>query len=286
MKFRFIEAEKERHDVRMMCSVLHVSRSGFYAWQGRGPSHRDREDERLKKRIREVHEKSRGSYGSPRVQRILKADEEGLGLRRVARLMREEGLQGKPRKHFVKTTDSAHDYVVPPNVLGRRFAVERPNTVWAGDITYLPTAQGWSYLAVVLDLFSRRVVGWSTAKHMRTELVIEAMQHAVEERQPTPGLLFHSDRGTQYASHAFQTWLHTHGMRSSMSRRGNCWDNAPVESFFRSLKVEGLSKRPAPNHEAATLAVFDYVEGFYNRHRLHSYLNFRSPIEFEEWYAA
>lgn len=287
MKFHFIEAEKDRYPVRVLCSVLGVSRAGFYMWRDRPPSARAVADERLKAKIRDAHETSRGTYGSPRIHDALKEEEPGVGRRRISRLMAEEGLCGKPRKRFVVTTDSAHDYEVAPNLLGRHFDVAEPNTVWAGDITYIPTAQGWLYLAVVIDLFSRRVVGWSMATHMRAELVIDALEMAVAAREPAPGLLFHSDRGCQYASDAFQRRLRTHGMRASMSRRGNCWDNAAVESFFRTLKVEGLpDDKPCATHQDARLTVFDFIEGFYNRTRKHSYLGYISPAQYEERLAA
>lgn len=286
MKFRFIEAEKVNHTVKLLCKVLGVSRAGFYAWRTRPPSKRAKDDERLRKRIREAHARSRRNYGSPRVHEALKDEEEGLGRRRVARLMREDGIYGKPLKPFVVTTDSDHDFEIAPNLLDRNFAANDVNEVWASDITYIPTAKGWLYLAVVLDLFSRRVVGWALADHLRTELVIEALEMAVEQRKPAPGLLFHSDRGTQYASHAFQAQLACHRMRCSMSRKGNCWDNAVVESFFRSLKVEGLPDTPSASHEAAELEVFEYVEAFYNNNRLHSYLGYISPADYEERYAA
>jgi putative transposase len=287
VKFHFIEAEKDRHPVRVLCKMLSVSRAGFYAWQRRAPSERAKKDRRLKERIREVHAASGGSYGSPRVHAAMRREERGLGRRRIARLMQEEGIWGKPRKRFVLTTDSSHDYEVATNLLDRNFAVNDANKVWTGDITYIPTAEGWVYLAVVLDLFSRRVVGWAMAKHMRSELVIDALEMAVHNRQPEPGLLFHSDRGTQYASDAYQARLAHHGMRCSMSRKGNCWDNAPTESFFRTLKVEGLpNDKPSASREAATLTVFEFVEGFYNHRRLHSYLAYASPAEYEERYAA
>lgn len=287
MKFHFIQAEKGRHSVKLLCTVLSVSRAGFYAWQQRPLSKRAKEDERLKERIREVHAQSGGAYGSPRIHDAMKSEEAGLGRRRIARLMQQEGIWGKPKKRFVATTDSAHDYEVAPNLLNRNFDVSEPDTVWAGDITYIQTAQGWLYLAVVLDLFSRRVVGWAMATHMRSELVIDALEMAVGEREPAPGLLFHSDRGTQYASDAFQRRLSDHGMRCSMSRRGNCWDNACVESFFRTLKVEGLpNEKPSASREAARLTVFEFIEGFYNQRRKHSYLAYASPAEYEERYAA
>jgi transposase InsO family protein len=286
VKFRFIAAEKERHPVKVLCRVLAVSRAGFYAWRSRAPSKRDQQDEVLKERIREVHARNRGAYGSPRIHEALKSEEEGLGRRRIARLMREEGIWGKPQRRFVVTTDSEHGFAVAPNLLERDFAPEDVNEVWASDITFIATVEGWMYLAVVLDLFARRVVGWAMAPHLRTELVIEALENAVEQRRPPPGLLFHSDRGTQYASHAFQERLAKHGMRCSMSRRGNCWDNAPTESFIRTLKVEGLPDKPCASREAAKLTVFEFIEGFYNHQRLHSYLGYVSPAEYEERYAA
>jgi putative transposase len=287
VKFHFIRAEKDRHSVKLMCKVLGVSRAGFYAWQVRPPSERAKDDERLKERIREVHAQSGGAYGSPRIHDALKSEEDGLGRRRIAHLMQEEGIYGKPKKRFVVTTDSAHDYEVAPNLLDRNFDVAEPNTVWAGDITYIPTAEGWLYLAVVLDLFSRRVIGWAMATHMRSELVIDALEMAVLDRAPAPGLLFHSDRGSQYASDTFQGRLKEHGMRCSMSRRGNCWDNAVGESFFRTLKVEGLpNDKPSASHEAARLTAFEFIEGFYNQRRKHSHLAYASPVEYEERYAA
>lgn len=281
MRFRFILAEKANHDVKLLCRVLEVSRSGFYAWCAREPSRRAQEDVELLDEIQEVFDQSRSTYGSPRVHEALKRTRPGLGRRRVARLMRRAGLRGRPKRRFVVTTDSAHDYEPAPNILDRQFDVDAPNEVWAGDITYVPTDRGWAYLAVVLDLFSRRVVGWSLAPHMRTDLVLDAMRNAVETRRPPAGLLFHSDRGSQYASDEFQQYLDDHAIRSSMSRRGNCWDNAPTESFFRTYKVEGLPHRQAPDHRAATLDAFDYIEGFYNTHRLHSTLGYLSPVEYE-----
>lgn len=287
MKFDFIEAEKGRYPVRVLCSVLGVSRAGFYTWRDRPPSTRAVEDERLKEKIRHAHKASRGTYGSPRIHDALKGEEPGVGRRRISRLMAEEGLYGKPKKRFVVTTHSAHDYEVAPNLLDRNFDVAEPNTVWASDITYIPTSQGWLYLAIVIDLFSRRVVGWSMTTHLRTELVINALEMAVAAREPAPGLLFHSDRGCQYTSDAFQQRLRTYGMRPSMSRRGNCWDNAPVESFFRTLKVEGLpDDKLCASHQDARLTVFDFIEGFYNRTRKHSYLGYNSPAQHEERLAA
>jgi transposase InsO family protein len=286
VKFRFIVAEKVNHPVRSLCRVLSVSRSGFYAWERREESTRAKEDRRLKERIRELHRDSRGTYGSPRIHQQLKQEEAGIGRRRTARLMREDAIWGKPLRRYVVTTDSAHDHPVAPNLLDRCFSSSEPDRVWVSDITYVLTTEGWLYLAVVLDLFSRRVVGWAMANHLRSELVIRALEMAVEQRQPAPGLLFHSDRGVQYTSSAFQQRLAAHGMRCSMSRLGNCWDNAPAESFFRTLKVEGLPDKPCANRKAAELTVFEFIEGFYNRRRLHSSLGYVSPAVYEERFAA
>lgn len=286
MKFGFIEAEKEQHDVGVMCRLLKVSRGGYYGWRTRPPSERSKRDTELKKAVRTAHDDSRGTYGSPRVHRVLCDDGEQVGRHRVARLMREEGLLGKPRRRFVVTTHSEHNGNVAPNIVAQDFTVAEPNKVWAGDITYIPTAQGWLYLAVVLDLFSRRVVGWSMAAHTRTQLTLDALQMALSRRQPAPGLLFHSDRGVQYTAEAYQQRLAEHGLRASMSRTGNCYDNAVVESFFRTLKVEGLDSKSLPSRQDAELAVFDYIETFYNRKRIHSHLGYLSPAHYEDRYAA
>ncbi len=281
MKFAFIAAEKG-HSLKLLCFILQVSLSGFHAWRSRKPSARAVQDARIKKTMRTIHTGPRKAYGAPRMKEELKQSRGiDIGRRRTARLMREEGLQGTPKKRYVTTTLSNHDYTTPPNVLDRQFDVVHPNRVWAGDITYIHTQTGLCYLAIVMDLSSRRIVGWAIADHMQTELVLKAMRSAIKARLLEQGqLLFHSDQGSQYASFEFQSLLRKHAIRSSMSRRGNCWDNAPVESFFRSLKHEGLTQRPH-NLADAELAVFEYIDAFYNTHRLHSSLGYRSPCRYE-----
>jgi len=281
VKFAFILAEKAEHAVRMLCRVLGVSHSGFYAWQRRGPSSRAQQDERLKAHIRATHKASRGTYGSPRVHAELRRQDITTSRKRVARLMREEGICALPRKRFRRTTDSNHDLAVAPNVLDRSFTVDEPNRVWVTDLSYVWTWEGWVYLAVVLDLFSRRVVGWAVADHMRTELCLEALSMALRRRQPDGGLLHHSDRGSQYASGDYQVELNRRGIVCSMSRRGDCYDNAVAESFFGTLKAELVDRQPWATRSQVCNAIAEYIEVFYNVRRLHSALGYVSPAEFE-----
>ena len=282
MRFAFIDAEKAEHPVRMLCRVLRVSPSGYYAWRRREPSARARGDDALSVHIRAIHRRSRGTYGSPRVHAELKKEGWSVGCKRVARIMREEGLEAAPRKRFRTTTDSKHALPVAPNVLDRRFDdAEAVNEAWTTDITYVWTWQGWLYLAVVIDLFSRRVVGWAAKEHMRTELALDALTMAVSRRCPAPGLVHHSDRGSQYASHAYQQELAALGMVPSMSRKGNCWDNVVAESFFGTIKTELLDRRPWTTRGGAKRAIAEYIELFYNAQRLHSHLGYVSPAEYE-----
>ncbi len=276
-----IEAKKAEFPVTLMCRALEVSRSGFYAWSIRPESERSKANKRLTLEIKKVHEESRRTYGSPRVHAELQENGFKVGRKRVARLMRESGLQAKGKRRFRKTTDSTHGRPVAPNLLSRKFEVDAPNTVWASDITYLWTNEGWVYLAVVLDLFSRRVVGWALADHMRTDLVMEALFDALGSRAPSSGLLHHSDRGTQYASGDYQETLEAHGIKCSMSRTGDCWDNAVVESFFGTLKTELDATDQWRTRAEARYDVFEYIEVFYNRQRRHSYLGYVSPARFE-----
>lgn len=263
----------------LMCRVLGVSRSGLYAWRRRGPSQRATADAALALRVRQIHVDSRGTYGAPRVHRELRRDGVRIGRKRVERLMQRQGLHGLVRRRFRRTTDSNHDHPIAPNTLNRRFNVEDPDRVWAGDITYLRTATGWCYLAVVVDLYSRMVVGWALAEHMRTELVEEALERALSWRHPASKALHHSDRGSQYASEAYRSKLAEHGIEASMSRRGNCHDNAVVESFFGTLKQELAHRSRWKDAAEARAAIHDYIEVFYNRRRLHSTLGYKTPIE-------
>jgi transposase InsO family protein len=239
-------------------------------------------DTALSQRIRRIHLASRGTYGSPRVHRQLRRDDVCIGRKRVERLMRSDGLRGRIRRRFRTTTDSDHALPVAPNTLNRQFSIDSPDQVWAGDITYIPTKSGWGYLAVILDLHSRMVVGWALANHMRTELVVCALMAALGSREPAPKLLHHSDRGSQYASQAYRSHLAQHGIEVSMSRRGDCYDNAVVESFFGTLKQELVHHERWADLTQARAAIHDYIEIFYNRQRLHSSLDFRTPFEVDE----
>ena len=265
----------------LMCEALEVSRSGYYASIGRKPSKRAQENAELVAEIRDIHRSSRSTYGSPRVHFELQARDFQVGRHRVARLMRENAITARFKRPFRRTTDSAHSLSVAENHLERNFTVDGPDKAWVTDITYLWTQQGWLYLAVVIDLFSRRVIGWSMAEHLRTELVLRALSMALGQRAPGPDLTHHSDRGCQYASQAYREVLTAHGIRCSMSRKGDCWDNAVAESFFGTLKTELVHRTRWLTRLAARTAVFEYIEVFYNRQRRHSYLGYLSPVEYE-----
>lgn len=282
MKCRAIRAHTGRFPVRLMCRTLAVSPSGYYAWAIRPESRRMAENRRLVAEIRGIHAESRSTYGSPRVHATLQARGQRVGEHRVARLMREGAIRAKMAKKWRATTDSAHPYPVVPNTLNRQFAVAAPNQIWAGDITYIWTAEGWLYLAVVLDLYSRRVIAWGMGSRLTQELVAGALTMAVERRRPASGLLHHTDRGSQYAAATYRELLAGHGLTASMSRRANCWDNAVVESFFHTLKTELVHHRRYRTREDATQDVFEWIEVFYNRVRRHSTLGYRSPAEFEK----
>ena len=279
MKFGWIDAEKAQWPVTKMCKALKVSPSGYYAWCKRPPSKRTRDDERLRLLVEQSHRASRNNYGSPRVHRDLVAWGERVSRKRVIRLMRERGLEGKVRRRWVTTTDSQHDRPVASNVLAQNFAAAAPNQRWAGDVTYLRTPDGWIYLAVILDLFSRRVVGWALSPINDRRLALRALDMAVRRRRPEPGLVHHTDQGSPYASEDYQEVLERHGMTCSMSRRGNCYDNAVVESWFGMFKTE--LGDTFESFADAQLKVFDYIEAFYNSHRRHSALDYLSPAEFE-----
>ena len=265
-----------------MCRVLEVSRSTYYARKGRVPSAREVENEQLAQEIQKIHERSMKTYGSPRIHRELQDQGNRVGRHRVARIMRENAICGRVRRRFRKTTNSDHGHNVADNLLRREFTVDSPNKVWAADLTYLWTEQGWAFLAVILDLYSRRVVGWSLQNHMQTGLTLSALQMALGQREVSRELVHHSDRGTQYASAEYQRLLSKHGVTCSMSRRGDCWDNAVVESFFGTLKQELIYTRRWRTRRELKDAVHDYIELFYNRTRRHSTLGYVSPAKFEE----
>jgi transposase InsO family protein len=279
VRFAFVDAEKANHDISILCHVLQVGRSGYYAWLGRDESARQCEDRVLAVEVAAVFAENKRRYGSPRVHRELRNRGKRVCRHRVARLMREQNLRARPRRRYVTTTDSKHAMPTPKNVLARDFAPKAPDRVWAGDVTFLRTTEGWLYLAVVLDLYSRRVVGWAMSEDNDEQLTLSALQMALDQRQPAPGLVHHSDRGTTYASGTYQDVLAQHGIVCSMSRKGNCWDNAVVESFFSTLDFECgevFSSRTAARRE-----ITQYILGFYNPTRLHSTLGYMSPMEYE-----
>lgn len=282
MKFAFIKANLQSFAIRTVCEVLDVSVSGYYAWLKRPQSRRVVRRRELAAKIKVVFKNNRSVYGSPRVYNELKAQGEAVCQNTVARVMREHQITPKTRPRFIpRTTDSNHQQPVAPNRLDRQFNVELPNQKWVVDITYIPTDQGWLYLAGVMDLCSRKIVGWSMAEHMKTDLVHDALTMAIARRGPHPGLLHHSDRGVQYASEAYQHLLELHGMDSSMSAKGDCWDNACAESFWATLKKELVHHEQYATRDEARQSIFEYIEVFYNRQRLHSSLGYKSPEAFE-----
>ena len=285
--YRFIDAEKARHTVRMICRVIGVSRAAYYVWRDAQVAPHADADALVRVHIRGVHRASRGTYGSPRMTAALRKQGLRVNHKRVARIMREEGLHGTPRRRFRgTTTDSAHARPVAPNVLARDFTVTAPNVAWVGDITYLPVGTGWAYLAVLIDLYSRKVVGWALEDHMRTELCLEALQRALAVRQPDAGLVHHSDRGSQYASAEYVAALDQACIVQSMSRKGNCWDNAVAESFFGTLEQELGTTARWTSVAHARSDVGAWIHGFYNDLRLHSTIGFHSPVEFEALHRA
>jgi transposase InsO family protein len=265
-----------------MCKTLEVSRSGFYAWLGREESDRAREDLRLTALIQGIFAESRGTYGVPRVYRALQQRGQRCSRKRVARLMQAAGLRSKTKRRFrVKTTDSKHGHPIAPDLLGRNFSASGPNQVWVSDITYIATDEGWLYLASTMDLFSRWIVGWSMSSTLHAAVAVDALSMAIDQRQPAHGLIHHSDRGVQYACSEFRAALHASGLVASMSRKGNCYDNAAKESFFHTLKTELVNHEHYRTREEARASVFDYIEVFYNRQRIHSTLGYLSPSDFE-----
>ena len=281
MRYPFIEAHREHFSVSAMCRVMGVSSSGYYSWRSRKPSLRSQQDMRLSDEIERIFRKSDQTYGSHRIQRALRSNGIRCGRNRVLRLMRDRRLKPRQKRRFKVTTDSNHNLPVAKNLLNRHFKVARPNACWNADITYIWTSQGWLYLAVVMDLYSRRIIGWSMQPTMERDLVLSALKMALALRRPGPDLLHHSDQGSQYASNDYQKLLIKKGFICSMSRKGDCWDNAPVESFFATLKKERVHHRRYRTREQARTDIFRYIEGWYNRKRLHSALGYMSPCDYE-----
>lgn len=281
MKFDFIRAEKDTFPVSALCRNLGVSRQGYYAFLKRPPSDRHKSEQKLRAAVTRLFKASRETYGSPRILEALRTEGWRVGKRRVERVMRDLGLQARAPKRFRRTTlrDQAHP--VADNRLGRDFTANEPNKRWVTDITYIWTAEGWVYLAAIVDLFSRAVVGWALEDDLSTELPLRALQNAITRREPDAGLLHHSDRGCQYTSAAYRDALAAQGIEVSMSRKGNCWDNAVAESFFATIKAELVSRQSWSTRSELRAAVFDYIETFYNRERLHSTLGYRSPAQVE-----
>jgi putative transposase len=282
VKYRFVDEHRGVWPVRVMCRVLGVSASGYYAWRTRGESPRAKANHVLLGTIRAIHAESGGAYGAPRVHAVLRSHGRRIGRHRIARLMRGAGLRGLaaiPRG--VRTTDSRHDHPIAPNRLRRNFAATAPNQVWLADLTYVRTGEGWLFLAALIDMFTRKVVGWAVRDTLHADIALEALAMAVERQRPAPGLIHHSDRGVQYAAHDYRKALAAAGMTPSMSRKGNCLDNAPMESFFHTLKVERIHHRVYATRAEARRDLFAYIEGFYNSRRLHSGIGYRSPADME-----
>jgi transposase InsO family protein len=282
MKFAFIKNNRGEFELKDLCRVLRVSKSGYCRWVKEPIGTRQKRRAELGEAIARVHEANRGVYGSPRVHQALVQEGCQVCRNTVAKVMKARGIYAKTHRRFrVRTTDSRHDHPIASNLLERNFTVQKPDQVWLTDITYIPTREGWLYLAGVMDLCSRKIVGWSMAEHMRTELVTDALNMALATRRPAPGLIHHSDRGVQYACREYQQILKNHGILASMSRVGDCYDNAPQESFWGTLKTELVYLEDFATHAQARAAIFEYIEGFYNRTRLHSSLGFTSPERFE-----
>jgi putative transposase len=281
VKFAFIGAREVAFPVSAMCRVLGVTKSGYYAWRKRPKPERARRDAQLAATVAAVHKRSRLTYGSPRVHRELKARGVRVGKKRIERLMRQNGLKGRLKRRFKRTTDSRHGGPIAPNLLSRKFRVSKPNRAWATDVTAISTGEGWLYLAPMIDLCARRVVAWAGSEHNDTALALEVLRTALQKRRPPAGFLHHSDRGSPYASDDYRAALTGCGARQSMSRKGDCWDNAVAESFFATLRAELVDHQSYATRAAAMRSIGDYIDNFYNVERRHSHLNYLSPIEFE-----
>ena len=282
MKFGFVDEHRALWPVRVICTVLGVSASGYYAWRTRAESRRAAANRALLDDIRLIHAESSGTYGSPRVHAVLRGHGRRVGRSRIERLMRHAGIRGLaalPRR--TRTTDSRHSYPIAPNRLGRNFSAARPGQVWLADLTYIPTGEGWLYRAAILDMHTRKLVGWCMRETLHVEIALGALKMAIERQRPAPGLIHHSDRGIQYAAEAYRLVLARSGITPSMSRKGDCWDNAPMESFFHTLKTERVHHRVYATRAEARRDLFGYIEGFYNSRRLHSALGYTSPAEME-----
>lgn len=282
MKYAWIAEHRQLHSVAACCRALGVSRSGYYDWHARGPSRRQRQDRELTERIRRLHEQTRHAYGSRKIWHALRQEGIACGKHRVARLRREAGIVTRRRRRFLIPTRAKRQQWLAPNVLDRQFTVSRPNRAWVGDITFIGLPHGWLYLAVLIDLYARRVVGWSMSTRINQALVMDTLDMAVQRRQPPPGLIHHSDRGALYGGRAYREYLQQQRMQPSMSRKGDCWDNAVAESFFSTLKNELIWGRRFPSAQQARSAIFDYIEVFYNRQRRHQTLGYHSPVQFEQ----
>ena len=281
MKYAWIKHHREEFSVALMCQVMDVSRSQYYAWLMQAKTIRDIENETPMAMINELFKQSRETYGTRRLKRKLAEQGWKVSRRRIGRLLKKMGLSCKTKRQFKATTDSKHKHPIAPNLLNRQFDAKRPDQYYVGDITYIATQEGWLYLAIVIDLFSRKVVGWSMAKHMRASLANDALLMALWSRKPGKGLIWHTDRGSRYASESHRALLKEHGVIQSMSRKGDCWDNAVSESFFHSLKTELIHHYQFNTREEARQVIFDYIEVFYNRQRLHSSIGYLSPVAFE-----
>lgn len=286
MKYLFIDRYRSVHRVERMCLVIGASRSGYYEWKKGSKGKREIENKELLKHIAESYAANRRLYGSPRIAEDLQSKGIECGENRVARLMRVNGIVAKTEKKFKATTNSKHNLPVAPNLLDQTFATDKPNKVWVSDITYIDTGEGWLYLSTILDLYSRRVIGWSISERITSEFVTEALYQAIRKRRPLSDCMFHSDRGIQYAAKSFKNVLKANGFIQSMSRKGNCYDNAVAESFFRTLKKEHVYNYRYKTREEAKQSIFEYIEVFYNRQRIHSSLGYRSPASFELEYMA
>jgi transposase InsO family protein len=278
MKFVFIEDNRSEFRVERMCQALRVSRSGYYKWKNRPKSKQTISNEELLKMIKEIYHKHKGRYGSPRIWKELKARGIDCGKNRVARLMRINDIKSKRAKRFKATTNSKHNHPVAPNLLNQDFTVDQPNTILVSDITYVWTFAGWLYLCVILDLFNRQVVGWSISSRMTQDLVLNALDQMIKNQRPAPGLIFHSDRGSQYAATKVRELIKKHQVVQSMSKKGDCFDNAVAESFFATLKTECVYQQVLYSRDQAISEIFEYIEIYYNRQRIHSTNNFQTPI--------